>query len=233
MDFFIEGVSQKIPISKIRYAFEKVFDADHIRDIICHLHNQGEYVTTMDVSIHVFQASEKSKEFYQELHERGFVSMTIGRQEYKVHRNSWTCFPGITGRYITAETYKNMRYPSLYIERVIKTDWHIQQLFCFLFMHPSNVYSTRFIPNEDGTFALFIHPRQDMPTNSRTKMMYRSIENNGFIRFDFETHKSHLPLKERYDLDTGNFIYNYKVIYASDAPMKHIEKIRTFRRCKN
>ena len=233
LNFFLEGVSQKIPISKIRYSFEKVFDADHIRDIICHLHNQGDYSTVMDVSVHVLQPSEKSKEFYKELYLHGFVSMKIGHQDYKVHVNSWTSFPPIVGRYIDAETYQGMRYPSLYIERVIQTDWHIQQLFCFLFIHPSNVYSTRFIPNEDGTFALFIHPKQNLPTNSRIKKMFRDIQEKGYVMFDFESHKTRLPLNEKYELESGNFIYTYRVIYASDAPLKHMEKIRSFRRIKN
>jgi hypothetical protein len=228
--FFLEGVSQKIPISKIRYAFEKVFDPDHIRDIICHLHNQGDYVTVMDVSVHVIQSSEKSKEFYQELFDRGFVSMKIGTQEYKVHVNAWTSFPVVKGKYVDAETYESMRYPSLYIERVIDTDWHIQQLLCYLFVHPSNVYSTRFLPNGDGTFALFIHPKQNMPGTPRIRKMYKQIEEKGWIPFDFESHKARLPLKDRHALDDGNFIYTYRVILASDAPLRHMEKIKGFRK---
>ncbi len=232
LNLFLEGVSQKIPISKIRYAFERVFDPDQIRDIVCHLHNNGgDYSVTMDVSVHLSYICG-AESFLEEMRERGFVSMKIGKEEYKVHVNAWTSFPAIRGRYVDAETYESMRFPSLYIERVIDTDWHIQQLLCYLFVHPSNVYSTRFLPNGDGTFALFIHPKQNMPGTARIRKMYKQIEERGWVPFDFETHKSRLPLKERHMLEDGNFIYTYRVGLASDAPMRHMEKIRNFRKFK-
>ena len=231
--FFIEGVSQKIPISKIRYAFEKIFESHMIRDIFCHLHNEGDYIVTMDVSVHLsHDYIHGAEEFFQQLHHAGFVSMKIGNEIHKVHVNSWTSFPAISGKYITPQVYESMRYPSLYIDKVIDTDWHIQQLLCYLFIHPSNVYSTRFIPNLDGTFALFIHPRQNIPVNLRIAKMYKKIRENGFIPFDFESHKSRLPIKERLEIDS-RFIYTYKVCLASDAPLKHLEKIRTFRKSRN
>jgi hypothetical protein len=232
-DFFLEGVSQKIPISKIRYAFEHIFEPHLIRDIICHLHNEGDYSVTMDVSIHLsHDYIHGAEEFFQEIRDKGFVEIQIGRQMYKVHVNAWTSFPVITTKYITAETYNSMRYPSLYIERVVNTDWHIYQLFCYLFGHPSNVYSTRFILNEDGTYALFIHPKQNMPGTSKIRKMYKNIEEKGFIPFDFESHKARLPLKDRYVLETGNFIYTYRIIFASDAPLRNREKIKGFRKTK-
>lgn len=230
--FFIEGVSQKIPISKIRYAFERVFEPHLIRDIMCHLHNEGDYVTTMDVSVHLSRDFiHGADEFFNELHRDGFVSMKIGNETHKVHINSWTSFPKINGRYITPDVYDEMRYPSLYIEKVIHTDWHIHQLLCYLFIHPSNVYSTRFIANVDGTFALFIHPRQNIPNNPRITKMYKKIKENGFIPFDFESQKTRLPINERIEIDSG-FIYTYKVGLASVAPLNHLEKIKTFRRNK-
>jgi hypothetical protein len=235
-DFFIEGISQKVPLYEIRYTFENIFERHLIRDIHCHLHNEGDYVTTMDVSIHLSQDYIHGAEaFFQELHEQGFVSVVIERQTYRVHINSWTSFPKPNGLYITPEVYESMRYPSLYIKNVIDTEWHIQQILCYLFIHPSNVYSMRFIPNPDGTFALFIHPRQNIPSNSKITRMYKKIKVDGFIPVDFESHKSRLPLNEKIEFENDgikSFIYTYKVILASNAPLKHLEKIKNFRRCR-
>jgi hypothetical protein len=71
-----------------------------------------------------------------------------------------------------------------------------------------------------------------MPGTSKIRKMYKNIEEKGFIPFDFESHKARLPLKDRYVLETGNFIYTYRIIFASDAPLRNREKIKGFRKTK-
>ena len=230
-DFFIEGVSQRVPISKIRHAFEQIFEPHLIRDIHCHLHNEGEYVNVMDVSITLSADYIDVPAFYEEIHRKGYVPIKISNTVYKIHVNSYTMFPLIYSRYITPDIYEAMRYPSLYISKVIQTNWHIQQLLCFLFIHPSNVYSMKYIPNEDGTFALFIHPRQDIPSNPKIDKLYKKLRVQT-IPFDFESHKTHLPIEEQYKLETGNIIYSYRIMIASKAPREHLEKVKNFRRSK-
>ena len=229
-EFFIEGVSQRVPISKIRFALQQIFEPHLIRDIHCHLHNESEYVTKMDVSIKLSSDYINIPSFYNELYKNGYVPIKISNVIYKIHINTYTMFPIVSGRYITPDIYESMRYPSLYISKVIKTDWHIQKLLCFLFIHPSNVYSLRYIPNQDGTFALFIHPKQTIPSNPKIENMYKSIRNNP-IPFDFESHKTYLPI-EQVKLESGNMIYTYRVILASNAPQEHLEIIKNFRRLK-